>query len=291
MKILITGAKGQVGSQLIESLHKEKTELGQIPEELKKAEVIGKSSKEMDISDISSVRKIVKEVKPDIIINAAAYTNVDAAETNEKRALEVNAFGAKNLAIACEEIKAKLVHISSDYVFSGEGNTPFKETDEAEPKSVYGKSKKMGDDFVKQYCSRYFIVRPAWVYGYYGKNFVYTVIRLSKEKEIVKVVNDQRGNPTNVHDIVHHIFKLMVTEKYGDYNCSGHGECSWHDFARKIVEFSKANCKIEPCSSEEYLSPVKRPTYSSLDNGNLDAAVGDEMRHWEAALKVFIENI
>lgn len=171
------------------------------------------------------VKSVISKIRPDVVVNAAAYTNVDACETNEKKAFEVNAFGAKNLAIAAEEIGAKLVHISSDYVFSGEGNTPFKDEDKASPQSVYGKSKKMGDDFVKEFSSKYFIVRPAWVYGYKGKNFVYTIMELAKEKEVVTVVNDQRGNPTNVEDIVYHILKLIVTDKYGVYNCSGHGEC------------------------------------------------------------------
>lgn len=291
MKILITGSKGQVGSQLIDVINNGSSEIGEIPKEVKNAEVIGKSSKELDISEFDKVMKVIREVKPDVVINAAAYTNVDSCETNEERAFKVNALGARNLAIACEDIGAKLVHISTDYVFSGEGNKPFKEYDEVLPQSVYGKSKKMGDDFVREFSSKYFIVRPSWVYGYKGKNFVYTIMSAAKERQCLKVVNDQRGNPTNAEDIVHHILKLIVTKEYGIYHCAGHGECSWYDFACKIVELGKISCKVIPCSTHEYPSPTKRPAYSSLDNERLRATVGDEMRNWEDALKAFIKNI
>lgn len=290
MKILITGSKGQVASQLIDVINNGKSEIGKIPKEVKNAEVIAKCSQELDISELDNVMSIISEIKPDVIINAAAYTNVDGCETNEERAFKVNALGAKNLAIAAENIGAKLVHISTDYIFSGEGNKPFKESDEALPQSVYGKSKKMGDDFVRKFSSKYFIIRPSWVYGYNGKNFVYTIMRAAKESESLKVVNDQIGTPTNVEDIIHHIFKLIVTEEYGVYNCAGHGECSWYDFACKIVELGKIPCKITPCPTHEYPSPTKRPAYSSLNNEKLRTTVGDEMRNWEDALKCFMGN-
>lgn len=291
MKILITGSMGQLGSQIINILKKGASEIGEVPKELKNADVIGKNSQELDITSFDKVNSIIREVKPDVVINAAAYTNVDQCETNQEKAFKVNATGAKNLAMACENIDAKLVHISTDYVFSGEGNKPFKETDEASPQSVYGRSKSMGDNFVREFSSKYFIVRPSWVYGYNGKNFVYTILRAAKQGKDLKVVNDQRGNPTNVEDLAHHILKLIVTEEYGIYHCSGHGECSWYDFACKIVELAKIHCKINPCTTAEYPSPTKRPAYSALDNGKLSRTVGDEMRNWEDALKVFVENV
>ena len=291
MKILITGASGQLGSQLINILNKGMSEIGEIPQGLKDAEVVGKNSHELDITDYDKVRSIIREIKPDVVINAAAYTNVDACETNQEKAFNVNALGAKNLAIACEDIDAKIVQISTDYVFSGIGSKPFKENDEPLPQSVYGKSKSMGDDFVREFSSKYFIVRPSWVYGYNGKNFVYTILKTAKERESLKVVNDQRGNPTNVEDIAHHILKLITTEQYGIYHCSGHGECSWYDFACKIVELAKIPCIINPCTTDEYTSSTKRPAYSSLDNEKLRITVGDEMRNWQEALKVFIENV
>jgi dTDP-4-dehydrorhamnose reductase len=291
MKILITGSRGQVGSQLITILNRGMSEIGDIPKEIKNAEIVGKSSQQLDITDFNKVKNLIREIKPDVVINAAAYTNVDDCETNQEKAFNVNAIGAKNLAIVCEDINAKLVHISTDYVFNGIGSKPFKENDETSPQSVYGKSKSMGDDFVREISSKYFIVRPSWVYGYNGKNFVYTILKAAKERGSLKVVNDQKGNPTNVEDIAHHILKLITTEEYGIYHCSGHGECSWYDFACKIVELAKISCKVNPCTTDEYPSPTKRPAYSALDNEKLRRTVGDEMRKWEDALKVFIENI
>jgi dTDP-4-dehydrorhamnose reductase len=291
MKILVTGSKGQVGSQLIDILHKGKSELGPIPEQIKNAEVIGKSSAELNIADIDNVNSVLKEIKPDIVINAAAYTNVDGCETNRELAFNVNALGAKNLALACEDIGAKIVHISTDYVFSGDGNVPYKESDEPSPQSIYGISKNMGDNYVKEFSSKHFIVRSPWIYGYNGKNFVYTIMKAARENSYLKVVNDQRGNPTNVEDLVHHILKLIVTENYGVYHCSGHGECTWYDFACKIIELSKISCTVIPCSTKDYPSPTKRPSYSVLDNLALRNTVGDEMRNWEEALSVFIKNV
>jgi len=290
MRILITGAGGQVGSQLINILNKGRSEIGEIPNQLKDAEVIGKTSKDLDISNLDNVKRTISKLKPDVVINAAAYTNVDACETNEELAFRVNAFGAKNLAVSCEEIGSKLVHISTDYVFNGEGNIPFNENNEPSPQSVYGKSKYMGDKFVSKFSSKYFIVRPSWVYGYNGKNFVYSIINYAKAMGNLKVVNDQIGNPTNAEDLSHHILKLITTEKYGVYNCSGRGECTWYDFACKIIELSKIQCTVTPCSSNEYPTQAKRPTYSSLNNTKLEIAVGNEMRHWEEALKAFIKN-
>jgi dTDP-4-dehydrorhamnose reductase len=291
MKILITGAKGQLGSQLIDIIKKGRSELGDISEVVKEAEVIGASSQELDISDIEKVRKFIASIRPDVVINAAAYTNVDGCEADEETAFRVNALGPRNLAIVCEEISAKLVHISTDYVFSGEGNKPFKEYDEPCPQSIYGKTKNKGDYFVKEFCSRHFIVRASWIYGYKGKNFVYTIIKAAKERGSLKVVYDQIGNPTNSEDLVHHILKLISTEEYGVYHCAGHGECSWYDFACEIVEFAQIPCLVEPCSTDEYPSKTQRPQYSALDNMMLRCTVGDEMRHWKEALKVFIDNI
>ncbi|MFA6941060.1 MAG: dTDP-4-dehydrorhamnose reductase [Clostridiaceae bacterium] len=291
MKILITGSRGQVGSQLINILNKGRSELGEVPEQIKNAVVIGKGSQELNIADFDNVKSVLKEVKPDVVINAAAYTNVNGCELNKELAFSVNAYGAKNLAAACEDIGSKIVHISTDYVFNGEGTIPFKEIDEPSPHSIYGKAKNMGDNFVKEYSSKYFIVRPSWVYGYNGKNFVYTIMKTAKERGSIKVVNDQRGNPTNAEDLSHHILKLIAAEQYGIYHCSGRGECTWYDFACKIIELSKIPCKVIPCSTNEYPSTTKRPMYSSLDNSKLRNTVGNEMRNWEEALSNFIRNV
>jgi dTDP-4-dehydrorhamnose reductase len=156
---------------------------------------------------------------------------------------------------------------------------------------VYGNTKYLGEEYVKQFCSRYFIVRTAWLYGYYGKNFVKTIIKAAKENGKLDVVNDQRGNPTNAEDLAYHLLKLALTEEYGIYHCTGNGECSWYDFACRIVEYSNINCSVNPITSEKINRAAKRPSYSSLDNMMLRCTVGDEMRHWEEALKMFIKNI
>lgn len=291
MNILVTGAKGQLATQLINIIKKGKNEIGEMPTLYKEAIIKGIDIDELDIADLDQVRKLFSEFKPHIVINCAAYTNVDGCETNEDLAYKANAIGPRNLAIASEELRTKLIHISTDYVFEGNGQVPYREYDTTNPVSVYGKTKLMGENFVREFCSKYFIMRTAWLYGYNGNNFVKTIIRVAKEKGYLTVVNDQRGNPTNAEDLAHHILKVALTEEYGIYHCTGSGECSWYDFACKIIEYAGINCKIEPVTSEQYKRPAKRPTFSSLDNMMLRCTVGDEMRNWEEALFEFIQTV
>lgn len=288
MKVLITGANGQLGSQIYRILETGVSELGQIDYQYKHAEIIALDSEKLDITSVDSVKKSLFEIKPSIVINAAAYTKVDDCEENYELAFKVNSLGARNLAMACETIGAKLIHISTDYIFSGDGTVPYKEFDTPVPVSVYGKTKLMGEEYVKDFCSRYFIIRTAWLYGYNGKNFVKTIMKAGREKGYLEVVEDQRGNPTNVEDLAYHILKLALTEEYGIYHCTGKGECSWYDFACKILEYSKINCIVTPIRSDKLTRAAKRPSYSSLDNIMLRYTVGDEMREWREALKHFI---
>ncbi len=190
--------------------------------------------------------------------------------------------------MACEEIGAKLVQVSTDYVFSGGGDKPLTEYDLTDPNSVYGKTKLLGENYVREFSSKYFIVRTAWLYGYVGHNFVYTMRKLGKEQDMITVVNDQRGNPTNANDLAYHILKLIQTEEYGIYHCTGKGECTWYEFAKMIIELSGEKCEVKPCTSEEYKDSAKRPEYSSLDNMMLRNTVGDEMRDWKDAIKSFM---
>ncbi|SHI75066.1 dTDP-4-dehydrorhamnose reductase [Clostridium intestinale] len=290
MKILITGAKGQLGKQITNILRNGQSEIGKLPKEYENVEIIGVDVDVLDITDINAVRSYLTDVKPEIIINCAAYTNVDACESNEDLAFKINALGPRNLAIISNEVNAKMVHVSTDYVFSGEGTVPFKEYDETIPVSVYGKTKLAGEKFVREIADKYYIIRTAWLYGYEGSNFVYTIIKAGKEKGHLTVVDDQRGNPTNAEDLAHHMLKVAVTEEYGTYHCTGTGECSWYDFASKIIEFSNIDCKVDSVTSNDYVRAAKRPSYSSLDNMMLRVTVGDEMRNWEDALKVFLNN-
>lgn len=291
MKILITGSKGQLGSQINEIINKGKSELGKINTIYKEAKVKGISREDLDITKLEDTKNFIKAFEPDIIINPAAYTNVDGCENNEELAFKANALGARNLAIAAEEVGAKLIHISTDYVFEGDGIRPYREYDLTSPVSVYGKTKLAGETYVREFCSQYFIVRTAWLYGYNGKNFVKTIINAAKEKGHLDVVDDQRGNPTNSEDLAYHILKIALTKEYGVYHCTGTGECSWYDFAKKIVEYAGINCTVKPITSNELTRKAKRPAYSSLDNMMLRCTVGDEMREWQEALKLFIENI
>lgn len=291
MNVLITGSNGQLGRELAKNLANEYTELGPIPEELQGAQVVCVDVDEMDITNYDAVVDLVEELSLDVIFNCAAYTNVNGCETDSDTAFRVNALGARNLAMAAERFGAKLIHVSTDYVFSGEGNTPRSEWDLCDPQSVYGKTKYLGEQYVRDFCKRYFIVRTAWLYGYEGNNFVKTIMRIAREKGSATVVNDQFGNPTNAADLAHHLLKLAVTEQYGIYHCTGTGECSWYDFACKIVEYAGIPATVSPCTTAEYPTPAKRPAYSSLDNRMLRNTVGDEMRPWEEALRYFITHL
>lgn len=291
MKIIITGSKGQLGSQIIQIIKQGKSEIGPISNQYQTAQAVGIDLEELDITDISAVRQFMTLERPDIIINPAAYTNVDACETEEDTAYKVNAIGPRNLAIIAQEIGAKLIHISTDYVFEGSGMIPYREYDQVGPVTAYGKTKLAGEEFVKIFCNKHFIIRTAWLYGYNGHNFVKTILKLAQDKEEIDVVDDQRGNPTNAEDVAHHVLKVALTEEYGTYHCTGTGECTWFDFATKIVEYAGLTCKVQPTTSDKFVRPAKRPAFSSLDNMMLRITVEDEMRNWEEALKQYINNI
>ncbi|HWQ41970.1 MAG TPA: dTDP-4-dehydrorhamnose reductase [Desulfosporosinus sp.] len=290
MKILITGAIGQLGSSLMKILKMGTSELGEIPVFFKVAETEGVDFQELDITDLETVLAYTANSKPDLIINCAAYTNVDGCETNQDDAYKVNTLGARNMAIAAEKIGAKLVHVSTDYVFAGNGTKPDNEASICHPQSTYGTTKYLGEQYVRDFCSRYFIVRTAWLYSPVGKNFVKTIMKAGRERGALKVVNDQIGNPTNAVDLAYHILKIAVTEEYGIYHCTGNGECSWYDFASKIIEYAGIKATVSPCTTEDYPSPAKRPAYSALDNMMLRCTVGDEMRNWQDALRYFMDH-
>lgn len=296
MKILITGVRGQLGSELVKALMTGATELGPIPAALRDAAVIGvdlvagDGVQALDITDQAAVLAMLQSQRPDIVINCAAYTYVDGCESDRQAAFAANALGPRNLAMGCEAIGAKLVHISTDYVFSGEGDRPLAEYEQPAPVSVYGKTKWAGEAYVRQYCHSAFIVRTAWLYGYVGKNFVKTILRVAKEKGAVRVVNDQFGNPTHVADVAHHVLKLCTTTLYGTYHCTGEGVCSWYDFACEIVRLGGVQATVSPCTTAEYPTPTRRPAWSALENMALAATVGNDARDWRDALAAFFAN-
>ncbi|MEG1274921.1 MAG: dTDP-4-dehydrorhamnose reductase [Ruthenibacterium sp.] len=294
MKILITGANGQLGTELCRCFTGGKSELGILPERLQRATVLATDVDTLDITNRHEVAAFVRHHAPDVIISCAAYTNVDGCEANEDDAFRVNAIGPRNLAMAAEEMGAKIIHVSTDYVFDGNAHTPVCEYEQPAPRSVYGKTKLLGETYVQQMCKRYFIVRTAWLYGYAGKNFVKTMVNVGKKYGKIEVVNDQLGNPTNAADLAHHILKLAVTKEYGVYHCTGEGVCSWYDFADEIIRRAGVAATVTPCTSAEYKvkhpEAADRPAFSALDNRSLRCTVGDEMRPWQEALACFFEH-
>lgn len=294
MKILITGCNGQLGTELQAQLRRGFSELGPIPDRLKNATVLPVDVDQLDITDRAEVINFVRRHQPDTIINCAAFTNVDGCETSKDAAFKVNALGPRNLAIAADKINARLIHVSTDYVFSGEGDTPLDECDLPAPRSAYGTTKLLGEQYVQRFCRRHFIVRTAWLYGYNGKNFVKTMINAGKKFGKLTVVNDQLGNPTNAVDLAHHILKLAVSHEYGTYHCTGNGICSWYDFAAEIIRLAGVEATVAPCTTAEYAAAhpeaASRPAWSALDNRMLRCTVGDEMRPWQQALAAYFEH-
>lgn len=294
MKILITGANGQLGTELQRVLREMRAEIGPLPADYQGAEVVALDSEGLDITDENAVASELSKGY-DLVINAAAYTNVDGCESNTEDADAVNHLGPAHLARACEEHGAKLVQVSTDYVFPGNEEGDRVETDPVKPISAYGRTKLAGEEAVEELCSRYFIVRTAWLYGYKGKNFAKTMIRLAKKFGKISVVADQFGNPTSANDLAYEILELALTQEYGVYHCTNNGTCSWFDFACAVVDLAGIPCEKEPLTSVEYKQrfpqSADRPHFSSLKNAHLEATIGDEMRPWEEAVKTYMERL
>lgn len=279
MKILIIGAKGQLGSELYEMLLEEAVH-----------EVKAHDKETLDITNYEQVQKELLEFKPDVIINTAAYTNVDGCETDYRGAYLVNVVGAMNLARASESISSKLIHISTDFVFEGLRKTPYFEYDETNPISAYGKTKLAGEWAVRNETKRHFILRTSWLYGKNGNNFVKTMIKIGKQNSEVKVVIDQVGTPTYTKDLIFAIKAVMNTELYGTYHFSNEGECSWNGFAKKIFELMDMKTEVLDTSSAEFIRPAKRPSYSVMDKNHIKAAFLLNIPTWENSLQAFIES-
>ncbi|MDR0221592.1 MAG: dTDP-4-dehydrorhamnose reductase [Lachnospiraceae bacterium] len=272
-KLLITGANGQLGVAVNQLL------AGQY-------ELVNTDVAELDITDVAAVQKLVQEVKPYAVINCAAHTAVDRCESEEAAAFRINAVGPRNLAIATAEAGAKLVHISTDYVFDGTAGKAYTEFDAPSPASVYGASKLAGEYFVKDFARHYFILRTAWLYGE-GKNFVKTMLRLAEEKDSVAVVDDQIGSPTSAEELARAIAWLLPTDNYGLYHATCDGECSWADFATEIFRLAGKQTKVQRISTAEYPTPARRPAYSVLRNYMLELCGGYRFADWQQALKEY----
>lgn len=244
---------------------------------------------DLNITDKQEVMEKIREIVPDIIINCAAHTQVDACETDEERAYQINAAGPYHLSLAANEVDAVLVHISSDYVFDGKKEGAYVEGDPYNPQSVYGKTKLEGEELVRNTAHRHFIVRTEWLYGE-GRNFVNTMLKLSETNDSVRVVNDQYGAPTSAEEVVKVIDLLCHSEKYGTYHATCEGVCSWAEFTKKIFELCGKATEVIPVSTEEYGAAAKRPANSVLDNKRLRENFGYQMADWEDALKKYLKD-
>jgi dTDP-4-dehydrorhamnose reductase len=276
MKILITGANGMLAKA--------------VKEELKENELVCTDVEKLDITNLDAVRLYTKKVKPDYIINCAAYTAVDKAEEQEELVYKINAIGPKNLATAAQENDAVLVHISTDYVFGGEKDVSedYSEDDEKHPQAVYGTTKLAGEKFIEENCKKFYIFRTAWLYGE-GHNFVRTMINLSKEHDKVKVVNDQHGSPTYAVDLASIIHQAMEKQiPFGIYNSTNIGYTTWYDFTKMIYDLEGINCKVTPVTSEEFKSAAKRPKNSQMSKSKL-LKYGIKIPTYEDALKRYLK--
>ncbi|PER75495.1 dTDP-4-dehydrorhamnose reductase [Bacillus cereus] len=277
MKVLVTGAKGQLGQDVV-SLLKEQT-----------WEVFGFGREELNITDEKQVSEKVLLIQPDIIIHTAAYTQVDQAESDEEAAFKVNAEGTKYLAQAAEAVGAKFCYVSTDYVFDGTKDTPYKADDQTNPQTVYGKSKLVGEQYTQEYCSKSYIVRTSWVFGLYGNNFVKTMLRLAEENKELGIVHDQVGSPTYTTDLARFIISLVQTDKYGVYHGSNSGVCSWYEFAKEIFKQSNIEIVVNPLKTEDFPRPAARPKYSVLDKGMLQQHGFEALPDWKVALGNFLK--
>ena len=283
-RIMITGASGQLGLALYRLL-KDKTEY-----ELLRTDASANAEgtvQALDITDEMAVETYIASLKPQIIINCAAMTAVDLCESEQDKAYRINALGPKYLSSAAEQIGAKLVHITTDYVFDGQGNTVYTEDDMPNPMSVYGKTKQAGDVFVRENCRKSFILRTAWVYGE-GKNFVKTMLCLAKNNSRIRVVSDQFGTPTSALELARVIIFLMETESYGIYHATCEGSTSWYEFAKTIFEEAGKIVEVEAIPTSEYPTPTKRPMYSVLDNKALRERHGYVMKDWKEAFREYM---
>jgi dTDP-4-dehydrorhamnose reductase len=272
--ILVAGARGMLGRELLGVLG---------------GTARGLTHDEMEITSVDSVRKALLTIKPSVVINSIAYTDVDGCEKNNELAFRVNGEGVKNLAEASAEIGAKLVHISTDYVFNGNKKSPYNEEDPVNPLSVYGKSKLAGEENARLNPD-HLIIRTQWLFGLHGRNFVETMLRLAGEKDELAVVNDQTGSPTWTSDLCLAINALLDNDCRGTYHAVNSGNCTWFDFAEAIFTECGADVRLRPLSSSQLDRPAPRPHYSVLDCGKLAADTGLEMEHWRNALRKYLKS-
>lgn len=279
MKVLVTGYNGQLGFDVIKEL------------ESRHIACKGADMADFDITDTEATEKFIKEYAPDCVVHCAAYTAVDKAEDDEDTCYRVNTLGSESIAKVCGEIGAKMVYVSTDYVYGGAGNEPFEVTDGTNPCNVYGKTKLQGEEAVKKHCDKHFIVRTSWVFGINGGNFVKTMLRLGDTHPQLSVVCDQVGSPTYTPDLARLICDMIETEKYGTYHGTNENYCSWAEFAEEIMKLGGKATVINPVTTAEYGAKAQRPLNSRLSKKCLDDAGFERLPTWQNALKRFIKEL
>ncbi|AZO93474.1 dTDP-4-dehydrorhamnose reductase [Halocella sp. SP3-1] len=276
MKVLVTGANGQLGYDVVKRL--EQNKIG----------YLGTDIDTLDISNEEQVKRVINDYNPDVVIHCAAYTAVDKAEDERKLCYAVNVLGTRYVADSCKETNAKMVYISTDYVFDGEGDKPFEVTDTPNPVNYYGQTKHEGELEVQKSLEKCFIIRISWVFGIHGNNFVKTMLRLGKERDELSVVSDQIGSPTYTYDLAGLLVDMIQTEKYGIYHATNEGYCSWYEFACEIFRQAGIDIKVNPIKTEDYPTKARRPKNSRLSKELLYEF--KKLKKWQTALKNYLNS-
>lgn len=276
MKVLIIGAEGMLGHDLEDILGKEN-------------EISTTTIYTLDITDIDKTIKTVKKIDPDVLVHAAAFTDVDGSESNPDLAYKVNVLGTRNVAVACREANSALVYICTDYVFDGTKGSPYYEYDKTNPLGVYGKTKHLGEVYIRDILNKFYIVRTSWLYGSHGPNFVKTMLELAKTNDSISVVDDQIGSPTYTVDLATAISKLIKKPAYGIYHITNSDSCSWYQYAKEIFEIAGIEIEVKPVSTEEFPRPAPRPKYSVLRNYNWEMEGFDKIRSYKEALMEYMK--
>lgn len=278
MRVLVTGAKGQLGTDLMNELNRQGLE------------AIGVDIEEMDITDAESCRRVISRENPDAVIHCAAYTAVDAAEDNVELCSRINGQGTRNVAQACRDQGIKLMYISTDYVFDGQGTRPWEPDDPRDPLNVYGETKYQGELAVEELLDQYFTVRIAWVFGLAGKNFIKTMLRLGQERGAVSVVDDQIGSPTYTYDLARLLVDMIQTDRYGRYHATNEGICSWYEFACEIFrQAGMDQVQVTPVSSQQFAAKAKRPSNSRMSKEKLSDNGFVRLPDWKDALGRYLK--
>lgn len=276
MRVLVTGAGGQLGYDVVKRLKESNIEC------------LGTARNVLDITNEAQTKEVITNYKPDVLVHCAAYTAVDKAEDERELCYDINVQGTRYVAKACQEIGAKMVYISTDYVFDGEGDKPFEVTDKPNPINYYGQTKYEGELEVKKHLEKHFIIRISWVFGSNGNNFVKTMLRLGKERDEISVVADQFGSPTYTYDLAKLVVDMIQTEKYGIYHAANEGYCSWYEFACEIYEQAGIDIKIKPIKTEDYPMKAKRPQSSRLSRVSLINKKFQPLRKWQVAVEEYL---